>query len=229
MSELDELGELKETLSQLKKELEAQRQEFSEVKDERDRLKEFVERQNPSNAEAGEARELSDKIVSLSARQEEEEKDEDLDLLSNSELFRRQQREAQKLVNDALKPLQERVEGLQKRVGEEMARVDLRMTEARHPDMDLSDNLYRKSFIEVAKENPSWSAEQVYQQLAKDRKIAELEEKEQKEDQKRQELAAAAEKGGLPPSLAEKEQVSREEAADYAYAVAFGTEGEGAE
>ena len=157
-----------------------------------------------------------------------EEESPDFDSMSGSELLAHIRGESSKSLKAIESGFSKQLEALGGSIGKLSGKLDVELASIKHPDLKegLQDKVYRDSFITVANENPSWGAERVYKQLRLERAANKIEEEERRAKREELELQAVSEKGGIPASITERDNISAQEAADMAYRIAFGTKKE---
>lgn len=109
-------------------------------------------------------------------------------------------------------------------VGMLAAQIDVAIAALRHDGRDGKPTWAgnEKAIFEIAKANPKWSAEQCYSQFVLQSKAdadAKVEaDRKKKEDEER----AATERAGVPGSITQEKELTKEEAAEIGYRKAFG-------
>lgn len=151
---------------------------------------------------------------------------EEAETMSDEERGEAQKKATQKGIATSHARLKSEIDTLRQELKAGAAVLTLRLTESKHADMNLSDEGYRKRFIGMAQENPTWDPEKIYQELRKTDRIKELDEKEVESKRRSEELQTLTEKGGAPSGSTERGSMSSVEAATKAHAIAFGTKEE---
>ena len=148
----------------------------------------------------------------------------DLDTASNREIVEYVGKKYKGDMGAALKDVSTRLDKSEKGLGLAFAQIDVALTALKHDGRDgkptFDDN--QKAIFEVAKANPSWSAERCYTQFLLQSKAdsdAAAEKARKEQELKDRE---ATEKSGVPGSTVQGKQPTKEEAAELGYKKAFG-------
>jgi len=160
-------------------------------------------------------------------RGEAENAEIDLDRASNREIVEYIQKKYSADLGKAVKDLGGQLEKTTRGVGMALAQVDISLTAMRHDGRDgkpsFTDNF--NVVKEIAKANPSWDAEKCYQQFILEKDKSDREKAEGAEKKAEEERKALTEKGeGVPASVTQGKQLTKEEAATLAYRKAFGNQ-----
>ncbi len=149
---------------------------------------------------------------------EDEEGEVDLETASAKEIVRYLERKYRGDLEGAIESISGKIGEVEERVGLALARVDIELTALKHQDFWS----YKDRIKKIAEENPTWSAEKCYKQAKLEMKMEEEEKLRKEEEKAEKERRALAEKGGVPPSIIQGKQLSKDEAAKLAYRAAFG-------
>ena len=150
--------------------------------------------------------------------------DLDLDRASNREIVDFIEKKYKGDVDAAVKDIKKEQDLTRQQIGMIAAQFDVALTELRHDGRDGKPGFVanQKAIFEIAKSNPKWGAEQCYRQFILQAK-ADADNKSETEKKKvEEEEKAATEKAGVPGSVLQGKQLTKEEAAEIAYRKAFG-------
>lgn len=148
----------------------------------------------------------------------------DLDHASNREIVALIEGKYKGDITAAMKDIKSQLDLSKQQIGMMAAQFDVALTSLRHDGKaeEPSFTANQKEIFEIAKANPKWGAEQCYQQFClqskatADKKVV-ADKKKADEEEK-----AATERAGVPGSVVQGKQLTKEEAADIAYRKAFG-------
>lgn len=143
------------------------------------------------------------------------------DEMSLSELYNTFNSEMGGKMEGLIKAFDSRLASFDNSIGEAFAKIDLRITGNKYGQA-FWDRVKAKDIDAVLKENPNWSAERAYEELLDKDKLSSQKKEEEKREVKEKELKAFSEKGELPASVANKNDLSAEEAANLAYDATIG-------
>ena len=148
----------------------------------------------------------------------------DLDRASNREIANFIEKKYKGDIDAAVKDIRKDIDLSKRQIGMIAAQFDVAIAAIKHDGKDgkpgFEDN--QKAIFEIAKTNPSWSAEQCYRQFILQAK-ADADNKSETERKKvEEEEKAATEKAGVPGSVLQGKQLTKEDAAAIAYKKAFG-------
>jgi len=149
----------------------------------------------------------------------------DLDRASNKEIADFITKNYKGDIDAAVKDIRKELDLSKQQIGMIAAQFDVALATIRHDGRDGKPTFEanQKAIFDIAKANPSWSAEKCYQQFLLQSKAeadakAEADRKKAEEEEK-----AATERAGVPGSAVQGREPTAEEAAEIAYRKAFGT------
>lgn len=186
-----------------------------------------------SEAESRKLDPFDEQYLKILAAQEEEKggsvsnksgDDFDPDAASNAELLAHIEAKLASATAEKAGALEQKMEQLANFIAQRDARNDLRLTEQAHPDLTekLKDTPYKERFYQQAKSNPNWGAEKVYKQVEMELAHEAREKAAADSDRAKRERAAMTERGGLPSSVTQRKDMTKEEAVEAAYNAVFG-------
>jgi hypothetical protein len=148
----------------------------------------------------------------------------DLDRASNREIVEFIEKKYKGDVDVAVKDIKKEQDLTRQQIGMIAAQIDVAITALKHDGRDGKPTwaANEKAIFEVAKANPRWSAEQCYTQFILQSKATADEKAEADKKKAEEEEKAATERAGVPGSIVQGKQLSKEEAAEIAYRKAFG-------
>jgi len=149
----------------------------------------------------------------------------DLDRASNREIVDFIEKKYKGDVDAAVRDIKKEQDLTRQQIGLLTAQFDVALTSLRHDGRDgkPSWKSSEKEIFEVAKANPKWDAERCYQQFLLQSKAAADEKEKAEREKAEEEEKAATERAGVPSSITQGKQLTKEEAAEIAYRKAFGT------
>jgi hypothetical protein len=149
----------------------------------------------------------------------------DLDRASNREIVDFIEKKYKGDVDAAVSAIKKEQDLTRQQIGLLTAQFDVALTSLRHDGRDgkPSWKSSEKEIFEVAKANPKWDAERCYQQFLLQSKAAADEREKAEREKAEEEEKAATERAGVPSSITQGKQLTKEEAAEIAYRKAFGT------
>jgi hypothetical protein len=148
----------------------------------------------------------------------------DLDRASNREIADFIEKKYKGDIDAAVKDIKGQLDLSRQQIGLMAAQFDVALTALRHNGGDGKPTFEanQKAIFEIAKANPKWGAEQCYQQFVLQAKAEEDEKSKEEKKKAEEEEKAATERAGVPGSVVQGKQLSKEEAASIAYKKAFG-------
>jgi hypothetical protein len=148
----------------------------------------------------------------------------DLDRASNKEITTFIEKKYKGDIDSAVKDIKGQLDLTKQQLGMMAAQFDVALAEMRHDGKDgkpsFSEN--QKAIFEIAKANPKWGAEACYRQFVLHSKVDADEKAEVTRKKAEEEDRAATERAGVPGSVVQGKQLSKEDAATLAYKKAFG-------
>lgn len=148
----------------------------------------------------------------------------DLDRASNREIVDFIEKKYKGDVDAAVKDIRKELDLSKQQLGLVAAQIDVAITALKHDGRDGKPDFEgnQKAIFEIAKANPRWSAEQCYRQFLLQSK-ADFDKKAEDDKKKaEEEEKAATERAGVPGSVVQGKQLTKEEAAEIGYRKAFG-------
>jgi hypothetical protein len=148
----------------------------------------------------------------------------DLDRASNREIASFIEKKYKGDIDAAVKDIRKDLDLSKRQIGMIAAQFDVAITTIKHDGKDGKPGFEanQKAIFEIAKTNPSWSAEQCYRQFILQAKANSDKKTEDEKKKVEEEEKAATEKAGVPGSVLQGKQLTKEEAAAIAYRKAFG-------
>jgi len=148
----------------------------------------------------------------------------DLDRASNREIAVFIEKKYRGDIDAAVKDIKGQIDLTKQQIGLISAQFDVALTSLKHDGRDGKPSFvdHQKEIFEIAKANPRWGAEQCYQQFVLQQRVAADERAEAEKKKAEEEEKAATERAGVPGSVVQGKQLSKEEAAELAYRKAFG-------
>lgn len=220
------VGDVKQQLADAQARLEASENENKSLKDAKVDLEQKL---GDADKEL-----LSDDYLNFKDKGKVEEKagagdgtagvESDLERASNTEIVNYIGGKYKGDIDKVVKGISGRIDKTEQRIGLALAQIDVSMTALKHDGRDgkpsFTEN--QKAIFEVAKSNPSWGAEKCYKQFLLQNK-ADIDAKSEADKKKKdEELRVVTEKTGVPSSVIQDKDVSRDEAAELGYKAAFG-------
>jgi len=148
----------------------------------------------------------------------------DLDRASNREIANFIEKKYKGDMDAAIKDIKRESDLTRQQIGMIAAQFDVALATLKHDGKDGEPawKTNEKAIFEIAKSNPKWSAEQCYHQFCLQSK-ADLDNKSKADKKKaEEEEKAATERAGVPGSVVQEKQMSKEQAAEIGYRKAFG-------
>lgn len=107
-----------------------------------------------------------------------------------------------------------------------LAYLDLELTKVKKPGLAevLSAKDGQEEFRNIAKDNPKWSAAQIYEHMEARRALDEKKKQEMEKEKRKKEREVIAEPDTVAPNAAQKKRMTAQEAVDLAYKQSFGNE-----
>jgi hypothetical protein len=148
----------------------------------------------------------------------------DLDRASNREIVNFIEKKYKGDIDAYVKDIKKENDLTRQQIGMIAAQFDVAITSLKHDGRDGKPSFAgnEKVIFEIAKANPKWSAEQCYNQFLLQSKAAADEKAEAEKKKAEEEEKAATERAGVPGSVVQGKQLTKEEAAEIAYRKAFG-------
>lgn len=120
-------------------------------------------------------------------------------------------------------------DGFLKAINQLGVEVDLAMAKQAHPDLKKGleeEGDYKKEFIKIANENPTYNTEQVYKRVAMEQEYQARQDEKAESAKRQRELDAATERdGGVPSSTTKAAELKPGEAENLAWDKHIGSKG----
>ena len=148
----------------------------------------------------------------------------DFDQASNTEVAKFVVKHMDGKLKEIVENFGKNTKALDDKIGLAFARLDVTMTAAKYDGSDGGPSWAEneKEICKIAKENPSWGAEQCYKQFKLEHAAKVKEDADKAAAKAKEEEDLITEKGGVPGSTTEGKDLTAEEAAEIAYRKAYG-------